>query len=334
MLRDEIVGYVERFSRSFDPPYRAGVDVQRVEPSSTGRGFSVETSHADYEARNVVVAVGSHQYPNFPAWSEAIDKDIVQLHTQNYRNSAQLPDGAVLVVGSAQSGCQVVEDLLVAGRDVHLCVGKAGRIPRRCRGREIIHWLVDAGLYEMPVQEHPMGEAVRFKPNAHLSGRDGGRTIDLRRLGMDGVRLHGRLINAQGTKVSFADDLSGNLDAIDIECQETLTLVDEYIERNGIDAPESDLEPVQWNPPNASLTLDLREMGINTLIYGTGFRYDFSWIDVPIFDRDGYPHYERGVTESQGLYFVGLHWLHTFGSGLFYQVGRDSKYVVDDLCRA
>ena len=110
MLRDEIVGYVERFARSFDPPYRAGVDVQRVEPSSTGRGFSVETSQGDYESRNVVVAVGSHQYPNFPAWSEAIDEDIVQLHTQDYCNPAQLPDGAVLVVGSAQSGCQVVEE--------------------------------------------------------------------------------------------------------------------------------------------------------------------------------------------------------------------------------
>lgn len=332
MLRDEIVAYVDRFARSFSPPYRGSVEILRVGSSNNAGRFSLDTSDGEFEAENVIVAVGTHQHPNFPAWSSKLADGVLQLHTQDYRNPAQLPDGAVLVVGSGQSGCQVVEDLLAAGREVHLCVGRAGRVPRRYRGREIIHWLVDAGFYEVPVHKHPKGRAIRFKPHEHLTGRDGGRTIDLRRLALDGVKLHGRLVDAEGSQVRFADDLSRNLDAIDDECRETLALIDEYIAKSGTEAPESDLEPVDWRPAPEPVTLDFRQAGISSVIYGTGFHFDFGWIDFSFFDQRGYPHYERGVTKVPGFYFVGLHWLHTSGSGLFYQVGRDAKHVVGHLC--
>ena len=331
MLRDEIVAYVERFARSFDPPYRGGVEVRRVSLPRNGGRFSLETSDGAYDAENVIIAVGTHQHPNFPAWSGKLDDDILQLHTRDYRNPAQLPDGAVLVVGSGQSGCQVVEDLLGAGREAHLCVGRAARIPRRYRGRDIIHWLVDAGFAEVPIDQHPKGRAIRFQPHEHLTGRDGGRTIDLRQLALDGVRLHGHLVDAEGTEVRFADDLPSNLDAIDDECCETLASIDAYIAKSGTESPESDLEPIDWRPLPEPATLDLRQAGINSVIYGTGFHPDFRWIDLPIFDQRGYPNYERGVTKLPGFYFVGLHWLHTSGSGLFSQVGRDAKYVVDHL---
>lgn len=333
MLRDEIVAYVERFARSFDPPCCAGVEVRRVGPSSNRGRFSLDTSMGTFDAENVIIAVGTHQHPNVPAWSGKLAEPVVQLHTRDYRNPAQLPDGAVLVVGSRQSGCQVVEDLLGAGREVHLCVGRAARIPRRYRGREIIHWLVDAGCYEVPVDQHPKGRAIRFEPHEHLSGRDGGHTIDLRRLALDGVELHGRLLDVAGHQVRFADDLPNNLDAIDDECRATLALIDEYITRSGAEAPDSDLEPVDWRPTPQPATLDLRQAGISSLIYATGFHFDFGWVDLPIFDQRGYPYYERGVTKLPGLYVVGLHWQHTAGSGLFHQVGRDAKYVVDHLRR-
>jgi putative flavoprotein involved in K+ transport len=333
MLRDQIVAYVERFATSFEPPYRGGVEVRRVGPSSNGGRFSLDTSEGVLGADNVIIAVGTHQKPSVPAWGNKLADDIVQLHTHDYWNPAQLPDGAVLVVGSGQSGCQVVEDLLGTGREVHLCVGSAGRLPRRYRGRDIVQWLDASGFTEMPVDEHPAGRAIRFKPNAHLSGRDGGRTIDLRRLALDGVRLHGRLMDAEGYQVRFADDLAENLDAIDKACRERLARIDEYIAKSGAEAPASDLEPVDWRPVPQPATLDLRQAGIGSVIYGTGFRFDFGWIDLPVFDERGYPRYERGVTEVPGLYFAGLHWLHTWGSGLFYQVGRDAEYVVDHLCR-
>jgi putative flavoprotein involved in K+ transport len=333
MLRDEIVAYVECFAESFDPPYRGGVEVRRVGTSSNERRYSLDTSEGELEADNVIICVGTHQHPNFPGWGRKLPDDILQLHTRDYRNPRQLPDGAVLVVGSGQSGCQVVEDLLGAGREVHLCVGKAGRIPRRYRGRDTIHWLVDAGRYEIPVEEHPEGHAIRFKPHPQLSGRDGGRTIDLRRLALDGVKLHGRLMEVEGYQVHFADDLAENLDAIDEDCRKTLDLIDDYITNSGVAAPDDDLETVDWQPTPESTVLDLRQAGISSVIYGTGFHFDFGWIDLPIFDERGYPRYERGITELPGLYFVGLHWQHTAGSGLFYQVGRDAKYVIDHLCR-
>ncbi len=334
MLRDEIVAYVERFAESFNPPYRGSVEVRRVGPSSNEERFILDTSEGEFETNNVIIAVGTHQHPNFPAWSDKLADGILRLHTCDYRNPSQLPDGAALVVGSGQSGCQVVEDLLDAGREVHLCVGKAGRIPRRYRGRDIIQWLVDAGRFEVPVDEHPDGRAIRFKPHEHLSGRDGGRTIDLRRLARDGVKLHGRLLDAEGNQVRFADDLAENLDAIDEDCRKTLALIDDHIAKSGAVAPESVSEAVDWQPTPEPAVLDLKQAGISSVIYGTGFHFDFGWIDLPIFDERGNPRYERGVTELPGVYFVGLHWEHTSGSGLFYQVGRDAKYVVDHLCRA
>jgi putative flavoprotein involved in K+ transport len=279
-------------------------------------------------------ATSSFACPGYPAWHENIADDILRIHSHDYRNPAELPDGAVLVVGSGQSGCQVVEDLLLAGREVHLCVGSASRIPRRYRGRDIIHWAVDSGRYEIPVAEHPKGRAVRFEPHEHLSGRDGGRTIDLRRLALDGVKLHGRLEDASGYRVRFAEGLAETLDAIDADCAETLARVDEYIENSGIDAPQSDVESYDWQPSPELPELDLKAAGIRSIVYGTGFRRDFGWIDLPILDQHGYPRHERGITELPGLYFAGLHWLHTLGSGLFYQVGRDAEYVVDHLCRA
>jgi putative flavoprotein involved in K+ transport len=310
------------------------VEVRGLGISNGDGRFLLETSAGELEASHVIVSVGTHQHPNLPAWHDRLAGDILRIHTHDYRNPAQLPDGAVLVVGSGQSGCQVAEDLLGAGREVHLCVGNAGRIPRRYRGRDIIHWLVDAGRYEGPVDEHPKGSAIRYEPHEHLSGRDGGRTIDLRRLALEGVRLHGRLQEANGHRVRFADGLAETLDAIDVECAETLTLIDEYIATSGTAAPRSDLESYDWRPPPESNDLDLRDAGIGSVVYGTGYRYDFGWIDLPIFDERRYPRYRRGVTDVPGLYFVGQHWLHTAGSGLFYQVGRDAEYVVDHLCRA
>ena len=333
MLRDQIVDYVERFAKSFEPPYRGSVEVRRVGASSHGGRFSLDTSEGVLGADNVIIAVGTHQHPNIPAWGSKLADGIVRLHTRDYRNPAQIPDGAVLVVGSGQSGCQVAEDLFGAGREVHLCVGRAGREPRRYRGRDSMEWAVVTGYLELPVDEHPKGRAIRFKPHPHLSGRDGGRTIDLRQLALDGVKLHGRLVDAQGTQVRLADGLAETLDAIDEACWEELAELDAYIAENGIDAPESDLEPVDWQPTPDPATLDLRQAGINSVIYATGFHFDFGWIDLPLFDERGYPRYERGVTEVPGLYFVGLHWLHTLGSGLFYGVGHDAEYVADHLCR-
>jgi putative flavoprotein involved in K+ transport len=334
MLRDEIVDYVDRFAASFGPPYRLGVEVSRVAASAGAGRFALETSAGAYTADNLIIAAGTHQHPKVPAIAEVMPSSITRLHTQDYRNPGQLPGGAVLIVGSGQSGCQVAEDLLADGRSVHLCVGDAGRVPRRYRGRDIIEWEDMSGWLDKPVGEHPLGTAVRFKAHPHLSGRDGGHTINLRQLALDGVRLHGRLQTIEGTTLHFADDLAVTLDAIDAKCLDELKNIDTFIAENGIEAPPDDSLHVEWQPGDISLELDMERAGIGCVIFATGYRFDFSWIDLPIFDERGYPRYQRGVTDIPGLYFVGLHWLHSQGSGLFSRVGRDAGYVIDHLRQA
>ncbi|MCZ6590746.1 MAG: MSMEG_0569 family flavin-dependent oxidoreductase [Alphaproteobacteria bacterium] len=331
ILRDEIVDYIVRFAESFDPPFKGGVEVRRVGPSSNGARFSLDTSAGDFAADNVIIATGTHQKPRIPSWSKKLADDIFQVHSHDYLNPEQIPDGAVLVVGSGQSGCQIVEDLFASGRDVHLCVGKGPRVPRRYRGRDFLEWSHLTGLFEVPIEKHRLGHAVRFQRQPLNSGRDGGRTIDLREFGLNGIKLHGRLADANRYQVSFGDDLAENLDAMDKSCAERTAAIDKYIAENGIDAPQSDLVPINWQPTPEPASLDLRPAGINSVVYGTGFYFDFGWLDFPIFDDRGYPRYQRGVTEVLGLYFVGLHWLHTQGSGLFFQVGRDAEYTVGQI---
>jgi putative flavoprotein involved in K+ transport len=331
MLRDQIVEYVERFAASFDPPYRGGVEVERISACDGPGRFKLATSIGEFRSDNLIVAVGTHQRPNTPGWDKDIATEITRLHTRDYRNPDQLSKGAVLVVGSGQSGCQVTEDLLNVGREVHLCVGNAGRIPRRYRGRDILDWDVATGYMEMPVDQHPKGTEIRFKAHPHLTGRDGGHTIDLRNLALGGVQLHSKVLDADGTMVRFAGDLAETLDAGDKFCQAEMDGIDAFISANDLNTPKENIEPIDWQPASQPLEFDLVEAGISTIIYATGFHFDFSWCDLPVFDERGYPRYQRGVTDLDGLYFVGLHWMHTQGSGLFYGVGRDAEHVVQHL---
>jgi len=333
MLRDQIVEYVERFAASFDPPYRGDVEVERISACDGPGRFKLVTSIGEFRSDNLIVTVGTHQHPNTPGWDKDISAKITKLHTRDYRNPDQLPEGAILVVGSGQSGCQVTEDLLNAGREVHLCVGNAGRIPRRYRGQDILDWDVTTEYMEMPVDQHPKGTDIRFKAHPHLTGRDGGHTIDLRKLALGGVQLHSRVLDADGTMIRLARDLVETLDAVDKFCQAEMDGIDAFIAKNNLNAPKETIEPIDWQPASEPLEFNLGEAGISTIIYATGFHFDFGWIDLPVFDERDYPRYQRGVTDLEGLYFVGLHWMHTQGSGLFYGVGRDAEHVVQHLTK-
>jgi putative flavoprotein involved in K+ transport len=331
MRRDEIVDYIERYATSFDPPYRAGVEVERI---SAGKGpgrFELKTSDGVLTARNLVITVGTHQHPNIPAWHEDLPDGVNGIHTLDYRNAAGLADGAVFIVGSGQSGCQVAEDLHLSGRAVHLAVGNAGRIPRRYRGRDIFEWDVATGYMTMPVEQHPKGTAIRFKAHPHLSGRDGGRTIDLRQMALDGIWLHGKVLGIEGGCFRLSGDLAETLDGVDEVCRAEMEGIDKFIDEKGLDDPAEEVTPVDWQPEPEPALFDLSGAGVTTVIYATGFHFDFGWINLPIFDERGYPRYARGVTEMPGLYFCGLHWMQTQGSGLFYGVGEDAEYVVRHL---
>jgi putative flavoprotein involved in K+ transport len=233
----------------------------------------------------------------------------------------------VLVVGTGQSGCQIAEDLHLAGRRVHLCVGGAPRTARRYRGKDVVEWLDAMGYYAMPVHEHPLKERVRAKANHYVTGRDGGRDIDLRRLATEGMRLYGRLLGVRGSVLELAGDLAHNLDQADKVAESIKDTIDRMIAERGIDAPTEPRYVPVWRPSEETRAIDLSRVDIGTVIWCIGFSADYRWIELPVFDGKGYPSHERGVTTAAGLYFLGLPWLYTWGSGRFSGVGADAEHL-------
>ncbi len=336
MPKDDIVAYVENYARQFGSPVIEGVGVEKLSRDSNGK-FSVETSQGAMTADAVVLAVGGYHKPNIPRMAERLPESIVQIHSSTYRNPAQLPDGEVLVVGSGQSGCQIAEDLHLAGRKVHLVVGTAPRCPRFYRGRDAVDWLDDLGQYDLPVEQHPVKDGVRKKANHYLTGRGGGRDIDLRRFANEGMKLYGRLKGVSQSKLSFENDLAKNLDGADAVYNGICGLIDKHIADNNISAPQGQHYQPVWTPGEVPSVLDPVSAGITSVVWGTGFTSDWSWIDLPVFNGSGYPSHVRGITAMDNLYVLGLPWLHTWGSGRFVGVGNDAenllKHIKADLSR-
>lgn len=327
MRKDEIVAYLKAFVTKVNPPIREGVAVTRVARRDDGL-FSVETSEGDYTADEIVVASGGYHTPIIPRMAERLPGSITQIHSNQYRNPAQLPAGEVLVVGSGQSGAQIAEDLHLAGRPVHLAVGDAPRCARFYRGRDVVTWLADMGYYEMTVDDHPLRDGVRDNTNHYVTGRDGGRDIDLRRFASEGMRLYGVLEDYRDGSLHFRDGLKRSLDQADRTYNGINAAIDKYIAENGIDAPaQAHYTPV-WEPGEPVTRLALAETGITSVVWCIGFTPDFRWLDASVFNGAGSPKHRRGVTSEEGVYFIGLPWLNTWGSGRFGAVGRDAEYVV------
>jgi putative flavoprotein involved in K+ transport len=329
MQKDAIVQYVQSYAASFNAPVQEGVEVTSVRRGRDANIFEVSTSVGEYTTDQVVIAAGGYHNPKLPKMAERLPETIVQLHSSEYRNPQLLPNGAVLVVGTGQSGCQIAEDLHLAGKQVHLCVGGAPRSPRRYRGKDVVDWLDQMGYYDLPIDEHPQKEKVRTNANHYLTGRDGGREIDLRRFALEGMQLHGRLHSIGGNTLSFCDNLKQNLDKADAVAESIKKSIDGFIEKNQIETPlELPYQPV-WEPEEITLFLNYETAGIGSVIWCTGYQFDFSWIKLPVFDGKGYPGHERGITAIQGLYFLGLPWLYTWGSGRFSGIARDAIYLAD-----
>ncbi len=330
MKKDEIIAYLDGFIAATAAPVIEHTEVKRIARNADG-GFSVSTTQGQFTADQVVIASGGYHTPIVPRMAERLPASIVQIQSSEYRNAGALPEGAVLVVGSGQSGAQIAEDLHLAGRKVVLAVGEAPRCARFYRGRDVVDWLADMKYYDMPVDQHPLREGVRDNTNHYVTGRDGGRDIDLRKFAAEGMELYGRLEDLQNGELRFAPNLADNLDSADKIFNGINAGIDSFIDKNGIDAPPgSRYEPV-WTPTQERTTLDLAASGIGSIVWCIGFTPDFSWLDAPIFNGRGYPAHTRGVTPQAGLYVLGLPWLHTWGSGRFSGVARDADYIVQAI---
>ena len=337
MKKAEIIEYLAGFVKHVSPPLLSAVTVKRVAPRARG-GFDIATSKGDFTADQVVVASGGYHLPIIPRLAERLPRDIVQLHSEQYRNPQALPAGRVLVVGNGQSGAQIAEDLHLAGRQVVMATGDAPRCARFYRGKDVVDWLADMGYYDMPVHEHPLREGVRDNTNHYVTGRDGGRDIDLRRFASDGLELYGLLTGLGGPNdevLQFAPDLRSNLDHADRIYNGINASIDKYIEKAGIVAPPASVYTPVWEPGAERLTLNLRgskgQAGITSIVWCIGFQPDFGWLDAPVFNGRGQPGHVRGVTAQPGLYFIGLPWLHTWGSGRFSGVARDALYLAEQI---
>jgi len=333
MLLDEVVKYLDDYVRRFDLPVLCGVEVYSVEKE--GHGYLVCTSNTTYEARNVVIATGLYQSPKIPKFSKAITKGILQIHSMEYRNPSSLPDGAVLVVGTGQSGAQIAQELYQSGRKVYLSVGTAGRVPRRYRGRDINDWFTRMGLFDTRVEELK-SPRDKFSYHPQISGKNGGQSLNLHQFAGDGVVLLGHARDARNGKLIFAPDLHATLRKVDEFEIEALKQIDAYIARTGLSAPLEAIPQLHDGYAQEQITeLDLQARGISTVIWATGYSFDFNLVRLPVVDADGYPIQKRGVTDYEGLYFIGMPWLHSRKSGILCGVGEDAAYLAAHMaaCR-
>lgn len=332
MPKDAIVDYVEAFCATFDAPLHEGVTVTRV--AKSGDLFMVDTDQGLWSADHVIVASGGYDLPITPPFAGKLAPQITQLHSKQYRRPSDIPQGTCLVVGTGQSGVQMMEDLMIAGRDVRLAVGPAPRSPRVYRGKDATDWLFQMGYYDITIADQPDPRATEAKTNHYLSGRDGGHEIDLRRFAQQGLQLYGSVADMDGTVIRFLPDLERNLDDADKSYLGIREMIDAYIARMGIDAPPAPAFAKLWRPAQEIAAIDAAQEGITSVLWCIGFRPDYRWLQIDCLDDRGRPIHQRGISTVDGLYFLGLGWLHTWGSGRFLSVADDADHVVRRICDA
>jgi putative flavoprotein involved in K+ transport len=330
MHRDGVVGFIASYAVRMAAPVRCGVNVDALRLTESGR-FRVEAGAMTVEAVNVVVATGPYHSPRIPEAAARLPAGIRQITANRYTSPSELPPGGVLVVGSGGSGCQIVEDLLLHGRPVHVALRGHRRVPRRYRGRDFGQWDEEMGLTDRTVDQIPPG----FRPPL-LTGFRGGHTVDICGMATRGdATLLGSLQGVQDGRAYLAADLNSNLDAGDATFRETLRSIDRFTDTHGVAAqPKGELD-AGLAPPRPLLpepeSLDLRRSGVSTVIWALGYSYDFAWIRCPVLDGKGTPSHQRGVTKIPGLYFLGLPRLHKVKSAFLWGVGEDAAHIAEQI---
>lgn len=331
--KEDIIKYFEEYIEINKFPIQFNVEVTEI--SKVDSKWVVKTSNGDYIAQNVVIATGFFQAPKKLGIMGSINPTILQLHSSEYKNVKSVREGNVLVVGSGQSGMQIAEELYKSGKKVFLAIGKTQRIPRSYRGKDVTYWIIKLKMYDKTVDE--MDDlSERLIGNAHVSGANGGHTLNLHKYAKDGVILLARINRSNDFKIYLDNNLHQLLTNADGLEKKLLPAIDNFIEKNNLDAPEEELE-VFNDGFNQEIVeeLDLKESNINTIIWATGYARNYSLIKTDkkkrIIDEMGFPIQKRGVTEEEGLFFIGTVWLHTSKSSLLYGVGEDAEYLVKQI---
>jgi putative flavoprotein involved in K+ transport len=333
MAMPEVIDYLERYARSFAAPVVEHAAVQAVTPAAAG--YRVITTRGDWRAPCVVLATGACDLPRVPALAGRLAPGLTQLHTSRYRRPGLLPDGGVLVVGASASGVQIADELARAGRAVTLAVGRHTRLPRRYRGRDILWWLDALGLFDAtPCTVRDLARARR-QPSWQLAGRPDRLDVDLPALAGAGVRLAGRLADADGRRVSFADDLAATTATADAALARLRGRIDALVDAAGApDAPPAPPPPEVIRAAAvdaAPRALDLDAEGIGTIIWATGYRRAYPWLQVPVVGADGELRHDGGVTPAPGLYALGLPFMRRRRSSFIDGVGDDARELAEHI---
>ena len=339
--RDQLVDYFRGYVDRFQLPVRTGVTVVSVERADDRESFIVKTRtnggvEESISSRSVVIASGIQRVPRTPAYHAKLPETITQLHAADYRSPQELSPGAVVVVGSGQSGCQITEDLLAAGRTVYLCTSKVGRVPRRYRGRDLVEWWVDMKFWDVTYAGLPDKSISRAaQPQISGTGRYG-HTVSLQHLARQGVVILGRLLDIESGALILGDEAAAHVHFADEFSQRVKNDIDAFVERMQITPPPLEDDPADTPDPEAECVsplrrLDIREANVSSVIWATGFTGDFSWIHLPILDGQNKPIHERGVSPERGLYFIGFPWLNSRKSGIIYGIEEDAKFIADAI---
>ncbi|QIP15661.1 NAD(P)-binding domain-containing protein [Spirosoma aureum] len=300
---------------------------------------SPEGKETTYFSRQLVIASGGQNRILLPHIAHHLPKSVVQLHASEYKNAHQLPDGNVLVIGSAQSGTQIAQDLLRSGRNVFLSTARVGRIPRRYRGKDIFDWLVEIGFYDTPTDEISSSSLLQVR-NPQVSGAgERGKTTSLQSLARSGAVILGRADRAQANTIYFQPDTAENVRYADEFSRHVKQLIDEYIQTNKVLSPLAEIDSDDLPDEDASCASDLTQLNlvketITSIIWTTGFRGDFSYLKLPVLNEEKLPRHRNGVGAVKGLYFIGLPWLRKRKSAIILGIREDAEFIVDQIVKS
>ena len=333
MTVGEVTEFIEHFAKVSCAPVRTGVNVTSVRQADDG--YLVTTSHGEIHSRTVVIASGACNRPSVPPLREGVPASVGQLTPFDYRDPAQLPDGGVLVVGASATGVQLAAELRRSGRPVTLSVGEHVRLPRTYRGRDVLWWMDASGVWDQRYDEVEDLTRARRLPSPQLVGTPERTTLDLNALASMGVELVGRWAAVRDGRALLSGGLRNVFSLADLKMERLLDTFDEWAKTEGHDAEVGPPERFAATrvPESTRLQLDLRSGEIAAIVWATGFRPDYGWLDVPVVDAKGQLNHEGGVVGSPGLYALGLPVLRRRKSTFIYGIEDDAREVIDHLAR-
>jgi putative flavoprotein involved in K+ transport len=322
----ELVDYFQGWADSFHAPVEQGCEVAAL--NADGDGFVLGLTDGRVRARTVVVATGAYQTAHRPANADQVPAGVTQMLAEEYGSPRNVPSGAVLIVGSGQTGCQLAEELHEAGRKVFVACGRCPWGPRRLDGRDIVWWAAESGFLDRTPDTLP-GPGGRLVGNIVTTGHGGGHDLHLRTLNAMGVELLGHFAGAEGDKIRFADDLAASADFGDARLRDLWRYVESYCARSGQPVPD-----FEWPEPlriGTRTELDVVNDDIGAVIWTSGYRPDYRWVKLPVVDEMGFPIQKDGASQVPGLYFVGVHWMRKLKSSILYGVAEDSELLAEHI---